>query len=61
MPLPVAHPQLGSVGVLTSLPEFKVEVLCPRHLAAAVEAARLKAHPYEAPAYEFTQLWSPKA
>ncbi|HMW49111.1 MAG TPA: NGG1p interacting factor NIF3, partial [Cellvibrionaceae bacterium] len=54
-----AKPQIGAVGELVSVPEYRVEVLCSGRNAAAVEAALLKAHPYEAPAYDFTLLWRP--
>lgn len=59
MPMPGANPHIGKVGALESVPEYKVEVLCNRQNAQAVEAALLKAHPYEAPAYDFTLLWRP--
>lgn len=59
MPLAGAQPSIGTAGVLTTVAEYKVEVLCPAHLAAQVEAALIKEHPYEVPAYEFTRLWQP--
>lgn len=58
-PLAGARPQIGMHGALTVVPEYKVEVLCSQHNAAAVEAALLQAHPYEVPAYDFTLLWRP--
>ncbi len=60
-PLPGANPSIGEVGKLTYLPEYKVEMLVSRDKAAAVEAALLATHPYEAPAYEFIQLWRPQS
>lgn len=60
-PLPGASPTIGSVGSLTQVPEYRVEVLCTERTAAAVEKALLNAHPYEAPAYDFTLLWRPPA
>ena len=48
------QPRVGTIGELACVPEYKVEVLCSRHTAAAVEAALLEAHPYEEPAYDFS-------
>ncbi|HEY6528887.1 MAG TPA: NGG1p interacting factor NIF3 [Cellvibrionaceae bacterium] len=59
IPLPGSQPHIGQVGELTYVQEYKVELLCSGHSAAAVEAALLQAHPYEAPAYEFTRIWLP--
>lgn len=56
-PLKGASPCVGTIGELACVPEYKVEVLCSRHTAAAVEAALLEAHPYEEPAYDFSPVW----
>jgi structural toxin protein (hemagglutinin/hemolysin) RtxA len=59
MPLAGSQPHIGQLGELAHVQEYKVEVLCSLHNAAAVEAALLQAHPYETPAYEFTRIWQP--
>ena len=51
-----SKPSVGTVGELERVREFRVEMLCKPELANEVIAALKRAHPYEEPAYEFTQL-----
>ena len=51
-----ANPTLGARERLERVEEWRVEVLVPERLAAAVKGALLAAHPYETVAYDFTQL-----
>jgi structural toxin protein (hemagglutinin/hemolysin) RtxA len=51
-----SKPFLGRPGQLTQVPEYRVEMLCPRSAVPAVAAALRKAHPYEEPAFDFTPI-----
>ncbi|MFA6909142.1 MAG: YqfO family protein [Patescibacteria group bacterium] len=42
-----AHPTIGEVGKLTSVPEERIEVVCDRKLLKEVISAIKKVHPYE--------------
>ena len=55
-PLAGSHPSIGQHGVLESLPEYKVELLCSAECIADVVCALKSAHPYEEPAYEVYRL-----
>ncbi|HEY9857273.1 MAG TPA: Nif3-like dinuclear metal center hexameric protein [Stenomitos sp.] len=55
-PLPGSNPTLGQVGALHEGRELRIEVLVPAPVRGAVLAALLKAHPYEAPAYDLIRL-----
>lgn len=51
-----AHPSIGEVGVLESVQEYRVEMLCEKaHIKAAIAALKL-AHPYEEPAFDVIEL-----
>ena len=55
-PLAGAQPYVGELGALHYEQEDRLSMVLPSHLSARVEAALLAAHPYEVPAYSFTQL-----
>lgn len=46
-----ANPFIGKIDELTSVPEYKVEMVCPLHLKDSCIQTMLKAHPYEEAAY----------
>ncbi len=58
-PLAGAHPAIGTVGEVETVPEERIEVVLPRSSRAAVVAAMLAAHPYEEPAYDVVELADP--
>lgn len=48
---PGSAPYIGDQNKLTTIPEYKVEMICDSgHIKAVVKALK-KAHPYEEPAY----------
>ncbi|KAF2752239.1 hypothetical protein M011DRAFT_19185 [Sporormia fimetaria CBS 119925] len=52
-----ANPNIGEVGKLEEVDEFRVETLCVgRDVAQKAVDALKKAHPYEEPAYEVYKL-----
>ncbi|ALO45890.1 Nif3-like dinuclear metal center hexameric protein [Pseudohongiella spirulinae] len=51
-PLDGADPFTGKVGVLESVTEFRVELVCDEACIKDVVQALKKAHPYEEPAYD---------
>ena len=54
-PLEGSHPTLGRHGVLETVLEYKVEMVCePSCIRAAVQALK-DAHPYEEPAWHVLQ------
>ena len=50
-PLNASDPFIGSVDQLTSLVEYKVEMICQEALIKPALQALLAAHPYQTPAY----------
>ncbi len=52
-PLQGSQPYVGRVGALERVAEYRVEMICPEACRQAVEAALLRTHPYEQPAYAF--------
>lgn len=50
-PLNNAQPHIGDINTLTTVEEYKVEMVCPPEQVETVVAALLAAHPYEQPAY----------
>lgn len=46
-----ATPYIGEQDKLTSLAEYRVEMVCKKHLLKAALAAMIQAHPYEEVAY----------
>ena len=59
-PLDGARPFLGSVGAVESVPEIKLETLCPAESVDAVIAALKSSHPYEVPAFYLTPVEGPE-
>ncbi|MDQ8935664.1 NGG1p interacting factor NIF3 [Acinetobacter rudis] len=55
-PMMGAQPFIGQPGVLEKVPEWRVELVLEESCAKAVLAALKTSHPYEVPAYEFSQL-----
>ena len=51
-----AQPYVGQLGTTHHETESRVEIICPRHLAARVMKAATDAHPYEEPAIDITPL-----
>ncbi len=51
-PEPGSEPVTGSVGVLSEVPELRIEMVAPRRKEAAVIAALQAAHPYEETPYD---------
>ena len=51
-----AIPAIGSQNELSRVTEYRVEMLCPEHLASDVKRALTEAHPYEEPAFEFVPI-----
>ena len=51
-----SNPFIGQQGVIETVQEYRVELVCEDHLVkAAVDALRL-AHPYEEPAFDLWKL-----
>lgn len=55
-PLAGSQPFLGSHGVLETVAEYRVEMVCAADCLPAVLAALRAAHPYETPAFDVTAL-----
>jgi dinuclear metal center YbgI/SA1388 family protein len=55
-PLAGAHPTIGQVGAVETVPETRLEMVLPRARRAAVLAALRAAHPYEEPAFDVHEL-----
>ncbi len=51
-----SDPFLGEKGRLETVPEWRVEMLCPDDRVGAVTAALRRAHPYEEPAFDVTRV-----
>lgn len=51
-----ANPYVGTCDELHTEAEERIEVIAPKALRRAIEAALIAAHPYEEPAYEFTAV-----
>lgn len=58
-PLLGADPHIGTVGHVERVVEDRLELVLPTHRRDAVTAALRRAHPYEEPAYDFTQITRP--
>jgi len=55
-PLSGSQPFIGQQGLIETVSELKIELVCaPEHLDAVLAALRL-AHPYETPAYQFWKV-----
>lgn len=57
-PLAGADPFIGAVGTVETVPELRVETICPDEAVRAVIEALIAAHPYEEPAYEVVRIWT---
>lgn len=55
-PLAGAKPFIGEPGVIETVAEYRVELVCEDHLIKAAVAALRAAHPYEEPAFDVWQL-----
>ncbi len=55
-PLAGSTPAIGQQGIVESVAEYRVELVCADAAISAVLAAMKKAHPYEQPAYDVWQL-----
>ena len=55
-PLDGSGPFLGQIGRLERLEEYKVEMLVEKGKLKAVAKALLDAHPYQQPAYGFSEF-----
>ncbi|MBI3186991.1 MAG: NGG1p interacting factor NIF3 [Gammaproteobacteria bacterium] len=55
-PLQDSQPFIGQQGVIATVEEYRVEMVCEESLIRAVIAAMKRAHPYETPAYDVWQL-----
>ena len=54
--LPDSQPFIGNQGVIATVEEYRVEMVCTNAALKAVIAAMKQAHPYETPAYDVWQL-----
>ena len=57
-PLEQSDPFIGSNGLLETVSEYKVEMVCEEKLLSSVVVALKKSHPYEEVAYSVVQLRS---
>jgi hypothetical protein len=55
-PLPGSKPHLGQQDELTTVREYKVELLCEEKIITAVINALKRTHPYEEPAFDVVRL-----
>ncbi len=55
-PLPGSEPFTGDQGSVSSVAEYRVELVCTDDCIRAVVAALKAAHPYETPAFDVVQL-----
>jgi len=55
-PLSGADPHIGEVGRVEQVAEDRLEMVLPPGRLGAVASALLAAHPYEEPAYDFTEI-----
>ena len=57
-PLQGANPTIGECGSTEHVAEYRLEMLCPQDGAEAVVQALRRAHPYEEPAFDLSQIVS---
>jgi len=55
-PIGNAKPYIGKKGEVTSVKEYKIEMLCPANLIKRAIETLKEAHPYEEVAYEVIKL-----
>jgi hypothetical protein len=53
-----SNPFIGQQGVIETVQEYRVELVCQDHLIQAAVAALRSAHPYEEPAFDVWKLES---
>jgi len=51
-----SNPFVGQQGIVETVQEYRVELVCEDHLIAAAIAALRAAHPYEEPAFDVLKL-----
>jgi len=56
MPLNGSDPFIGNTNEVERVPEYKVEMFCPKNVLTAVIEALKSEHPYEVPAYHVIKL-----
>lgn len=54
-----ASPFIGHLGEVEKVPEYRVELVCSAERLTAALAALRAAHPYEEPAIDVWQLYTP--
>lgn len=59
-PLAESKPFVGDANNLQTLKEFKVEMVCEKHLLTKAVAALKQAHPYEEVAFALLAIQSPE-
>ena len=59
LPREGADPTIGEVGREQRVPEVRLETVYPDDAHVAVVAALRRAHPYEEPAFDISQLLEP--
>ena len=55
-PLAGSHPYIGNENSLTSVGEYRVEMVCEENAMGAVLRALVSAHPYEEPAFDILKV-----
>jgi hypothetical protein len=55
-PLGDSDPYVGNLNELSTVAEYKVELVCGEDVMSSVTRALLAAHPYETPAFDIVQL-----
>lgn len=55
-PVDKANPAIGELNKITSLEEYKVEMLCTKDCIEQVVSAMKSAHPYEQVAYAILKM-----
>lgn len=55
-PLPGSNPYIGSGNELTTVAEYKVEMICDQSVIDAAVRALKIAHPYETPAFDVIKM-----
>lgn len=55
-PMEGSQPYIGEQGLLETVDEYRVEMVCESEFIREAVAALKQAHPYEEPAYDVTRL-----
>ncbi len=55
-PLQGSQPFIGDLDVVQTVTEYRVEMICAKHLVDKVISALRQAHPYEEPAFDVVRL-----